>query len=78
MIELTGIQSTTAQAGSGAIRHVVVVVPVRNEEELLAGCTGRIRDAMDRLEAARPDLTAELTVVLDGCTDGSAAIAKVI
>ncbi|WP_346768827.1 glycosyltransferase [Crystallibacter degradans] len=76
MIELTGIQSTTAQAGSGAIRHVVVVVPVRNEEELLAGCIRCIRHAMDRLEAARPGLTAALTVVLDGCTDGWAAIAR--
>ncbi|QTG82517.1 glycosyltransferase [Arthrobacter crystallopoietes] len=78
MIELERIQSTTAQSGPDAIRHVVVVVPVRNEEELLAGCIGCIRHAMDRLEATRPDLTAALTVVLDGCTDGSAAIARAV
>lgn len=78
MIELVRMQGTTAEGGSDAIRHVVVVVPVRNEEELLAGCVGRIRLAMDRLETAWPGTTAALTLVLDACTDGSAAIARAV
>ncbi len=56
------------------LRHVGVVVPVRDEEELLPGCLAALTDSAARLRAARPDVTLRVLVVLDGCTDGSRAV----
>lgn len=56
------------------LERIAVVVPVRNEEQLLGSALVGIRAAMDRVEA-HGRLRARLVVVLDDCTDGSAAIA---
>lgn len=53
------------------IRALAVVVPVRNEEELLPGCLASIDVA-----ARRVDAPVHVVVVLDRCTDGSARIAQ--
>jgi glycosyltransferase involved in cell wall biosynthesis len=55
---------------------VLVVVPVRNEEDLLGTCLGCLQTAMGRLNRARPELEVALTVVLDQCRDASSAIAE--
>lgn len=52
-------------------RRVGVVVPVRDEEELLPGCLAALRVAVDELPAG---VRAEVVVVLDSCTDASAEI----
>ncbi|PFG44465.1 glycosyl transferase family 2 [Isoptericola jiangsuensis] len=60
----------------GDLGSVLVVVPVRDEEDLLPACLTALRRAVDRLGDARPDVDVEVVVVLDGCTDGSASIAR--
>ncbi len=54
-----------------ALRHILVVVPARNEAETLAACLASLVDAC----AAVPSVTTTIVLVLDGCTDDSAAIA---
>jgi glycosyltransferase involved in cell wall biosynthesis len=54
------------------IEAVAVVVPVRDEQELLGRCLDSLEGALARPGGAVP---ASVTIVLDGCTDGSAAIA---
>lgn len=60
-------------ARSAAISLVAVVIPVHDEEELLAGCLDSVRraarTARSRVEGIR------VQVVLDACTDRSARIA---
>jgi glycosyltransferase involved in cell wall biosynthesis len=48
------------------ISWVGVVVPARNEEELLPACIAGLRDA-----AAAVGVPVEILIVLDACTDGS-------
>ncbi|MFB9235497.1 glycosyltransferase [Plantactinospora siamensis] len=50
--------------------RVAVVVPAHDEEELLPGCLA----ALSVAAAALPDVPVEIVVVLDACTDGTAAI----
>ena len=53
-----------------------VVIPVHNEEKLLAHCLDAVRRAaMDPLLDAEP---VELVVVLDACADRSAAIDQLL
>ena len=58
-----------------AIRAVCVVVPAHDEEELLERCLSSVRASAAALSAARPPVPTCVVVVLDSCTDGSAAIA---
>ncbi len=48
--------------------RIGVVVPAHNEEELLPGCLAALRSA-----AAAVDVPVHVLVVLDACTDGTAA-----
>lgn len=57
------------------LERMVVVVPVRNEEQLLGLALAHLRTAMDRIDGCGR-LRSRLVVVLDDCTDRSAAIAK--
>lgn len=52
--------------------RVVVVVPAHDEEALLPACVDALRVA-----ASRVALPVQLVVVLDACTDGSAAVLDV-
>lgn len=56
------------------VTDVAVVVPVHDEEELLAGCLERVLASMSLLGLARPGVRSSLWVVLDDCTDGSARV----
>lgn len=58
------------------VTTVHVVVPARNEQRLLPGCLDAIDLAVAHLAAHRPDVRARVTVVLDGCTDGSEAVVR--
>lgn len=53
------------------LRQLAVVIPARNEEDLLPRCLESVQDAMAFLGRRRPELQASLTVVLDRTTDGS-------
>lgn len=59
------------------IDTVIVVIPARNEEELLPRCLRALSAAIDEvggaLEQAPPAI--EVVVVLDRCTDGTASVA---
>lgn len=72
--------STGDGSGSGRgprpLAAVCVVVPVHDEQELLGRCIAALRHAVAH-EARRPGgVRVEVVLVLDGCTDGSAAIAR--
>lgn len=56
------------------IEQVVVVVPARDEQELIGGCLDSIADAAARLAAAPRPCLCIVVVVLDGCTDGTAEV----
>jgi hypothetical protein len=51
--------------------RVHVVVPAHDEEARITACLTALADAVARLHAERPDVQATVTVVLDGCTDGT-------
>ena len=53
---------------------VAVVVPARDEEELLPGCLDAIADAVAALKQERPTIRTRVFVVLDACRDGSAQV----
>lgn len=57
-------------SGRGAVRHMAVVIPARNEEVLLSACLRSVGAAMENC-----GVPALAVVVLDGCTDASAAVA---
>lgn len=67
-------RATTGPAPAG-LHHLLVVVPARDEEARLGACLHALTHAVRRLGDTRPDVTCSLTVVLDRCTDGSAAVA---
>ncbi|MGG5260344.1 glycosyltransferase [Phycicoccus avicenniae] len=58
------------------LRHVVVAVPARDEEQLLGRCLASLDTARAALASVRPDLAVHVVVVLDRCVDGSAAVAR--
>ena len=61
-----------------SIEAVAVVVPVRNEEERLERCLSAIARAvggLGSLGGLGGRVRAQVVLALDGCTDGSAAIA---
>lgn len=55
------------------VEAMVVVVPVRNEAELLGGCLAALASAVQT--AHDEGLRCEVRIVLDACTDGSRHIA---
>lgn len=58
------------------LSDIRVVVPCRNEELRLASCLQAIDTARSVLRSVQPDVTIEVVVVLDRCTDRSAEIAR--
>lgn len=58
----------------GSTRAVGVVIPVHDEEELLASAIGSLGDAFADLE--RGELAMGVVVVLDSCSDSSGHVAR--
>ena len=56
------------------IHNVGVVVPAADEEDLLPACLDALDTARAELARHRPHIEVRTVVVLDSCTDGSAAI----
>lgn len=54
---------------------VAVVVPARDEEDLLPLCLDSVRVAAAELALVRPDVACEVIVVLDVCTDATEEVA---
>lgn len=59
---------------AGPISVVAVVIPAKDEEELLPRCLASVGTAVAALARAAPHIQASVTVVLDGCRDGSAEV----
>ncbi|UJH70140.1 glycosyltransferase family 2 protein [Ornithinimicrobium sp. INDO-MA30-4] len=57
------------------IHQVVVAIPVRNEEALLPACLKSVAMAISTLRQVYPGVRTCVVVALDGCTDGSGAVA---
>ncbi len=66
---------TSLQPGGTGPAHVLVVVPARDEEELLGRCLRAVGRARRELGRRRPGVRSSTVVVLDSCADGSAAVA---
>lgn len=68
-----------------AVDHVVVAIPVRDEEQLLPGCLDALAAAVERLRPGvagaadppgRPPVTVDIVLALDCCTDSSKRLAQ--
>ncbi|MCR1982752.1 glycosyltransferase [Cellulosimicrobium cellulans] len=68
--------SAPGSGSAGTIERVVVVVPARDEEELLPRCLAALGRATAAVARDRPGVRVAVVVVLDGCTDGSARVAR--
>lgn len=58
------------------IRAVHVVIPARDEAQLLPRCLESVERARRVLHACRPELLIDVTVVLDRCVDESADVVR--
>nr|WP_315897986.1 glycosyltransferase [Arthrobacter sp. UKPF54-2] len=56
------------------IDAVAVVMPAHNEDQHLGQALRAVQRAADELQRQRPGIAVSVTVVLDSCTDSSAAI----
>lgn len=52
---------------------VLVVIPAHDEEHLVGACVASVDVAVKHLEQAEPGVDVSVTVVLDACTDRTAA-----
>lgn len=57
-----------------APRSLAVVVPARDEEQLLPACLDAVDRAVAALALAHPDVACRVFVVLDTCEDGTAEV----
>jgi glycosyltransferase involved in cell wall biosynthesis len=60
--------------GAAPAERIDVVVPAHDEEELIGTCLAALSGSRDRLRATRPDVEVGIVVVLDACTDATAAV----
>lgn len=56
------------------IAAVLVVVPAHDEEERIGACLDSVRQAADRVVRDAPGVSVSVVVVLDRCTDRTAAV----
>ena len=71
-----GARSVEGHEPGTQIRAVCVVVPVHDEEALLGRCIAGLRHAVHHEQARVGGVRVEVVIVLDGCTDASASIAR--
>jgi hypothetical protein len=58
------------------LHAVHVVIPARDEEQLVGRCLDALSLSREALAVARPELDVRITVVLDRCTDRTAQIVR--
>ncbi|MGD6980087.1 MULTISPECIES: PIG-L family deacetylase [Citricoccus] len=63
---------------ASAADRVAVVVPARNEEDLLPGCLQALARAADRWEEVHAQGSVQVVVALDDCTDATAHRAEAV
>ena len=68
------MSSRHGASSAHALRRVAVVVPARDEEELLPACLDSVEVARAALAHRRPDVEVVVVVVLDRCTDGTSGV----
>ena len=68
--------SVVVRTSGSQVRAVCVVVPVHDEEALLGRCIAALRHAVDLERSRAGAVSVEVVLVLDGCTDASASIAR--
>lgn len=71
-----GALPADGDAARGTPAHLRVVVPAHDEEGRIGACLAALGRAVDRLRTDRPEAEATVTVVLDGCTDGTLAVVR--
>lgn len=54
-----------------SVREIVVVVPAANEQALVGGCLEALKAARCHVAYHYPLVASSVTVVLDGCSDGT-------
>jgi hypothetical protein len=60
---------------SGTLR-AIVAIPVRNEAAMISACLGALLDQVDLTGRALDPRTFEIVLLLNNCTDGSAAVVR--
>lgn len=71
------VMASGGSSAANSIRQVAVVIPAHNEEQHLKRALTAARDAADQAESDLTGVRVQVVVVLDSCTDGSAAVAAV-
>lgn len=62
------------EENSRHIESVLVVVPARNEQGSIKACLDHLQTAIEHLSSWRSRISVDVRVVLDGCSDGTAAL----
>ncbi|HEY0215745.1 MAG TPA: glycosyltransferase [Cellulomonas sp.] len=74
-VGVSGASAADGAAPPGTrVRHVAVVVPAHDEEDLVARCLTSVLQARD-LAVRRAGVTVDVLLVLDRCSDGTARTA---
>lgn len=72
-----GCDAAPSGAGADSIHQVAVVIPAHNEEQHLERALTAVRCSAERVGSELPRVGLQIVVVLDSCTDSSAAVAAV-
>lgn len=61
-----------------AVRAIAVVIPARDEEELIGACLRSIQVAVHHLQTLRGAMAPQVTIIVaaDGCLDRTASVAR--
>lgn len=62
------------QEDSRRVVTVLVIVPARNEQRRIAACLKHLGKSIELLGTMRPEISVGVHVVLDGCSDATAAL----
>lgn len=66
----------TSPAMRASVDAVAVVIPARDEQDLLPRALRHVRQAQRELYATHPDVMCPVVVVLDSCRDDTAEVAR--
>ena len=72
------VAEPTRDSSPAPIVGVAVVVPARDEQELIERCLASVAEARRRLAEERPEARVVVVVVADGCTDDTVRLARAV